>query len=74
MHEWFCACMLADAERLRTQDFALRTHDRPVSSSTGYPLSTQASNPPASGRTTVNPRSISMRATRAAEASLGQVQ
>src|SRR5438105_2672029 len=42
--------------------------------STGYPARTQASNPPASGLTNVNPRSISMRATRAAEASFGHVQ
>jgi hypothetical protein len=44
------------------------------SPSIGYPASTHASSPPASGRTSVNPRSISMRATRAAVASLGQVQ
>src|SRR5262249_35015824 len=38
------------------------------------PFAIQASRPPASGRTSLNPLSISMRATRAAEASLGQVQ
>src|SRR5581483_6837633 len=42
--------------------------------STGYPASSHASKPPASGRTGLNPRSISMRATRAAEASFGHVQ
>lgn len=44
------------------------------SSSTSYPASTQASRPPANGRTLVNPLSMSARATRAAEASFGQVQ
>jgi hypothetical protein len=39
-----------------------------------YPARIQASSPPASGRTSVNPLSISMRATRAAVASLGHVQ
>src|ERR1041385_4034502 len=42
--------------------------------SNGYPASAHASSPPASGRTTVNPLSMSRRATRAADASLGHVQ
>ena len=41
---------------------------------TGNPLERQASNPPASGRTRVNPRALSALATVAAEASLGQSQ
>ena len=44
------------------------------SPSTWYPARIHASSPPASGRTSRNPLSISMRATRAAVASLGQVQ
>jgi len=44
------------------------------SPSTCYPARIHASRPPASGRTSRNPLSISMRATRAAVASLGQVQ
>ena len=42
--------------------------------STGNPASIQPSSPPASGRTFVYPLSMSMRATRAAEASFGHVQ
>lgn len=38
------------------------------------PAATQASSPPASGRTFSNPLDISARATRAAVASLGHVQ
>ncbi len=68
-----CACSGA-AERLL--DYAVKAELRSASSSpsTGRPASTQASSPPASGRTLVNPLSISARATRAAEASLGHVQ
>ena len=61
--------------------FSARARDAPVaviamrgSDSTSYPACSQASSPPASGRTSLNPLSISMRATRAAEASFGQVQ
>ena len=43
-------------------------------SSTRNPAAAQASSPPASGRTAVNPRSIRWRAARAAEASFGHVQ
>jgi hypothetical protein len=42
--------------------------------STPYPAAIHASRPPASGLTSVYPLSISARATRAAEASLGHVQ
>jgi len=45
-----------------------------VSASIGYPARAHASSPPASGRTSVKPLSMSARATRAAEASFGQVQ
>ena len=44
------------------------------SASTSKPAATQASRPPSSGRTSVNPRSMRRRATRAAEASFGHVQ
>jgi len=45
-----------------------------ISGSIPKPAVAQPSSPPASGLTLLNPRSISARATRAADASLGQVQ
>jgi len=44
------------------------------SASTLYPAAIHPSRPPASGLTSVYPLSMSARATRAAEASLGHVQ
>jgi hypothetical protein len=44
------------------------------STSISYPASSHASSPPSSGRTSVNPRSMRRRATRAADASFGHVQ
>src|SRR5437867_11987258 len=66
---------------IQQREAALLVRCRPVDvngfahgPSTGYPASIHASNPPASGRTGSNPFSISMRATRAADASFGHVQ
>ena len=60
------------------QNISIATGGTGVTAAAGdsmrWPAATQASSPPASGRTRVRPRSASRRAALAAEASFGQLQ
>jgi len=61
----------------RFLQYALRRSDDVIgepNGSTPRPIATQASKPPASGRTLLKPRSSSLRAATTADASFGQAQ